>query len=300
MKKNVASQSVGIQMITISDGSNFTGTVTLAITKDNGTQTGSAGTAPAHEGNGYHSYSPTQAETNADHIAFTFSGTGAITSSVQVFTSFPQTVDNDTKISLIPTTAMRGTDSAATSAKQDTMETTLNAIPTTAMRGTDNAATSAKQDTMETTLNAIPTTPMRGTDGANTVAPDNTSIAAILVDTGTALPNQISGLNNITAASVWSVVTRELTSGTNIVLAKGTGLTGLNDISTADILSSGDIDGFSIEESLKLIGSSSYGKLAGAATTTVTIQAADDSKARITASVDSDGNRDSVTLDASG
>lgn len=82
-----------------------------------------------------------------------------------------QTADNDTKISAIPTTAMRGTDSAATSAKQDTMETTLNAIPTTAMRGTDSAATSAKQDTMETTLNAIPTTAMRGTDGANTVTP---------------------------------------------------------------------------------------------------------------------------------
>lgn len=85
--------------------------------------------------------------------------------------SVAQSEDNDTKISLIPTTAMRGTDSAATSAKQDTMETTLNAIPTTAMRGTDSAATSAKQDTMETTLNAIPTTAMRGTDSANTVTP---------------------------------------------------------------------------------------------------------------------------------
>lgn len=47
----------------------------------------------------------------------------------------------------------------------------IDAIPTTAMRGTDSAATSTKQDTMETTLNAIPTTPMRGTDSANTVVP---------------------------------------------------------------------------------------------------------------------------------
>ena len=37
-----------------------------------------------------------------------------------------------TELALIPTTAMRGTDSAATSAKQDTMETTLNAAATTA------------------------------------------------------------------------------------------------------------------------------------------------------------------------
>ena len=37
------------------------------------------------------------------------------------------------------------------------MATELALIPTTAMRGTDNAATSAKQDTMETTLNAAAT-----------------------------------------------------------------------------------------------------------------------------------------------
>ena len=98
MKKNLASQSIGVQMITASDGTNFTGTVTVVITIDNGTQSASGGTAPAHEGNGYHSYSPTQAETNGDHVAFTFTGTGAITSTVQVYTEFPQTGDNYARI----------------------------------------------------------------------------------------------------------------------------------------------------------------------------------------------------------
>ena len=42
------------------------------------------------------------------------------------------------------------------------------------------------------------------------------------------------------------------------------------------------------------------GKLSGAATTPVTIRAADDSKARITATVDSDGNRTALTLDETG
>jgi len=47
-------------------------------------------------------------------------------------------------------------------------------------------------------------TDMRGTDGANTVAPDNASIAAILVDTGTTIPASIAALNNFdpTAQSV--------------------------------------------------------------------------------------------------
>ena len=44
-------------------------------------------------------------------------------------------------------------------------------------------------------------TDMRGTDGANTVAPDNASIAAILVDTGTDIPASISALNNFDPAT---------------------------------------------------------------------------------------------------
>jgi len=87
MRKNVASQSIGCQMITAADGTNFTGTVTVYITI-NGTQTlGTVGSGVCtHEGNGYHSYAPSQAETNANHIAFTFVGTGAISVTVQVFT----------------------------------------------------------------------------------------------------------------------------------------------------------------------------------------------------------------------
>jgi hypothetical protein len=82
MKKNIASQSVGAQMTTASDGTDFTGTVTVVITIDNGTQSSSGGTAPAHKGNGYHSYTPTQAETNGDYVSFTFTGSGAITRTV--------------------------------------------------------------------------------------------------------------------------------------------------------------------------------------------------------------------------
>jgi hypothetical protein len=37
------------------------------------------------------------------------------------------------------------------------------------------------------------------------------------------------------ATDVWAAATRTLTSGTNIVLAKGTGVTGFNDLSQADV-----------------------------------------------------------------
>jgi hypothetical protein len=41
-------------------------------------------------------------------------------------------------------------------------------------------------------------------------------VDAILVDTGTTIPAQISGLNDIAAADVWAAVTRTLTANTNL------------------------------------------------------------------------------------
>jgi hypothetical protein len=88
MIKNTASQVVGAQMVSATDGSAFTGAVTVRVTGDAGTQNlGSVGSgACTHEGNGYHTYAPAQAETNYDLIAFTFTGSGAIPVTVQVYT----------------------------------------------------------------------------------------------------------------------------------------------------------------------------------------------------------------------
>lgn len=96
MKKNTASQVIGCQMNSATDGSAFAGTVTVYVTGDAGTQAiGSVGTGVCtHEGNGYHTYAPATAETNYDLVAFTFIGTGAIPSTIQIYTSFPQTGDN--------------------------------------------------------------------------------------------------------------------------------------------------------------------------------------------------------------
>ena len=93
MKKNVASQKIGAQMLTASDGSVFAGTVTVYVTGDAGTQAiGSVGSGVCiDEGNGYYTYAPAQAETNYDLIGFTFIGTLAANTTVQVYTDFPQT-----------------------------------------------------------------------------------------------------------------------------------------------------------------------------------------------------------------
>lgn len=94
MKKNVAGQKVGCQLLN-TDGTPFEGPTVVYVTGDAGTQAaGSVGSgAGTHEGNGYHTYSPAQAETNYDLAAFTFTGSGIPPATVQIYTDFPQTGD---------------------------------------------------------------------------------------------------------------------------------------------------------------------------------------------------------------
>ncbi|MEM9214073.1 MAG: hypothetical protein AAGD25_06965 [Cyanobacteria bacterium P01_F01_bin.150] len=114
------------------------------------------------------------------------------------------------RVTLVDTTTtntdMRGTDGANTVVPDNAG---IAAIPTNPLLTTDtrlnnlDAAVSSRSsfdpssDTVArvtlvdtTTVN----TDMRGTDAANTVTPDNASIAAILIDTGTDIPNAIASI----------------------------------------------------------------------------------------------------------
>jgi hypothetical protein len=184
MKKNVAGQAIGAQLVSATDGSNVTsGTTTVYRTGDNGTQA-SIGTA-THKGQGYWSIALSQANTNFDHAAFTFVNTNAVSATVQVFTSFPQSRDLSSDVTAI---------------LADTNELQGN-------QGDWATAT-----------------------GFATVNPDNASIAAILTDTGTTIPAQISALNNFdpatdTVANVTNVANITSTVVANFVQCKGTPLT---------------------------------------------------------------------------
>lgn len=88
MIRSQSGQSIGAQMISATTGAAFTGAVTVYVTIDAGTQAiGSVGSGLCtHEGNGYHSYNPAQAETDGALLAFTFIGTGAIPVTIQIAT----------------------------------------------------------------------------------------------------------------------------------------------------------------------------------------------------------------------
>lgn len=128
MRRNVAGQVIGAQMVDATTGGAFTGSVTVYVTGNGGTQAiGSVGSGLcAHEGNGFHTYAPAQAETNFDHVAFTFIGTGAVPATVQVYPSFPQTGDTFARVGA-PVGASISADIAAVQADTDNIQTRLPA-----------------------------------------------------------------------------------------------------------------------------------------------------------------------------
>lgn len=201
MKKNVAGQKVGIQMCSATDGSAFTGSVTVSVTGDAGTQaTGSVGSgACTHEGNGYHTYAPAQAETNYDLVAFTFTGSGAIPQTIQIWPSFPQTGDS---FALIGSTGS-GLTSLATQASVNTIDDFLD---------TEIAAIKTQTDKMVFTT-------------ANQLDVQVLSMAANTL-TATAI-----NADAITAAKVAADVTTELQTG----LATAASIAALNNLSSTDV-----------------------------------------------------------------
>lgn len=183
MRKNVASQVVGAQMVSATDGSAFTGSVTVAVTGDGGTQaTGSVGSgACTHEGNGFHTYAPAQAETNYDHVAFTFTGTGAVPVTVQIYTSFPQTGDSFARLGA-PAGASVSADIAVIESQTDDIGVAgagLTAVPW-------NAAWDAEVQS----------------EVADALAVYDPPTAAELVSEINAVQSDIAALNNISAADV--------------------------------------------------------------------------------------------------
>lgn len=130
MKKNVSGQKIGTQMIA-TDGSEFTGTVTVYVTLDAATQAiGTVGSGVCtHEGHGYHTYAPSQAETNGDLCAYTFVGTGASTQTVQVEPNFPQTGDSFARLGA-PAVTTVSADVAAIKAQTASIQSDTDDIQT--------------------------------------------------------------------------------------------------------------------------------------------------------------------------
>lgn len=276
MKKNVAGQKVGCQMNSATDGSAFTGTVTVYVTLDAGTQAvGTVGSGVCtHEGNGYHTYAPSQAETNGDLAAFTFTGSGAIPATVQIYTGFPQTGDvyGALPSGFTATTFPSGTVASTTNITAGTITTVTNltnlpAITTNWLTASGIAA-GALNGKGDWNI---------GKTGYSLTQSFPTNFSALAITAGGA----------VTAGTVSDKTGYALTSGERDSIAAA--LLDLTD---------GVETSWTVRKALRIQLSALGGKASGLATTTARYRDMADSKDRIVATVDADGNRTAVTLDA--
>lgn len=219
MTKNTGSQVIGAQLVSATDGSAFTSAVTVYVTGDAGTQAvGSVGSgACTHEGNGYHTYAPAQAETNYDVIAFTFIGTGAVPVTVQVFT----------------TAQAKGSTTLATASALSTAQTDLDTLT-----GSDGAtlatsqpnyapATASALTTVDTVVDAIKVV----TDALTSAAAAKLAASALglitgTVDTGSFTPTTTQfEADDITEATADHYIGRIVTFTSGALLGQSTDIT---------------------------------------------------------------------------
>lgn len=215
MKKNVASQVIGAQMVA-TDGTAFTGSVTVYVTGDGGTQAlGSVGSgACTHEGNGFHTYNPAQAETNYDHIGFTFIGTGAVPVTVQVYTTFPQTGDSYAQIGTAGAGLTAVPWNAAWDAEvQSECTDALNAYDPPTNTEMTAAFTEIKGATWSSATDTLEALRDRGDSAWITAVGFSTHSAADVWTSGTRTLTANTNLNDPTAAAIADAVWDEAIAG---------------------------------------------------------------------------------------
>lgn len=110
---------------------------------------------------------------------------------------------------------------------------------------------------------------------------------------------QLGGIFDVAASGTMTLTPSVTVTALAFMEAEAGGATPLSPEGlTEQLLDNSDIEsGYSMREALRLILSSAAGKLSGAGTATITIRNVPDTKDRIVATVDSNGNRESVTYD---
>jgi hypothetical protein len=170
MIKNTSGQAVSAQLVAVADGEDVTsGTTTVYVTGDAGTQASGGGTV-THEGNGCWSYQPTQAETNYNHVSYTFVNSSAVSVTIQ---RDPVTLA-DYKATGFSTLDAAGVRTAVGLASAN-LDTQLGDIPTTSEFEARTLAAADYFDPAADTVASVTlvatctnNTDMRGTDSAST------------------------------------------------------------------------------------------------------------------------------------
>ena len=221
MKKNTGSQVVVAQLVSKTDGAAVTsGTTTVYVLGDGGTQaTGSVGSGAAtHEGNGVWSYAPAQAETNYDHVAFTFVNSTAVNATVQIYTSFPQTGDNFARLGA-PAGASVSADVAAIKSDSGAIKTKTDFLPSATAGSSGGVFIAGSNAATTVNITGNVTGNVSGSVGSVTARvtanTDQLAGQTVTAAAGVTFPTSVASPTNITAGTITTVtnLTNAPTSG---------------------------------------------------------------------------------------
>ena len=136
----------------------------------------------------------------------------------------------------------------------------------------------------------------------------NIDVDQVIASVSGAVGSVTGAVGSVTAAVTVGTINANVITATSIAAAAMNGKGDWNIDKTGYRLSATGVDDVldevyegwtTLRQFLRVAASALFGKLAGAATTSVTIRDEADTKNRIAATVDSDGNRTAVTLDKS-
>lgn len=125
-----------------------------------------------------------------------------------------------------------------------------------------------------------------------------TKIDDILEDSGTTIPAQISGLNNISTAQVNAEVDTALADYDPPTKTEmDSGFAALNDISITEIWDEVCEGSYSYKDYIRLLASKMLWMVSGGGTTTHSYRDSSDTKDRIVETIDAMGNRTNIVVD---
>lgn len=128
-----------------------------------------------------------------------------------------------------------GTTQSSLSTVGTNVSTLLTRIPAALFSGITSLANWLGLIAAKHTGDTTARTELNATGAGSGTYNETTDSGEAVRDRGDAAWTTATGFSTHSAADVWSAATRVLTAGTNIVLAKGTGVTGFNDLDAAGI-----------------------------------------------------------------
>lgn len=194
---------------------------------------------------------------NADQL-----GGQTVTAAAPV--TVPTTIASPTNITSASGVALTAAYNAAKTAAQAgdamTLTAAYDAAKTAAQAGNAMTLTSGERTA---TAAAIEAAIINDTDGEAVLTAITDKIAAVDPDLGGL---SVGAIASAASAAVWAAASRTLTAGTNIVLAKGTGVTGFNDLDAAGVRSAMGLALANLDAQIATLSTYAGGDTAGTTT----------------------------------